>query len=150
MYSDNKVRKSAGITLVEILLTIGIISILSAGTMPLGISFLQRNHLRNTKDVLISYLNTARIFSIGAKNGSVWGVNVSEDEITLFSGTGYATRDPEFDTKYNIPQDVNVTLEEVIFSKYIGETSETSFLLEGATNESHTVSTNTKGDITLN
>lgn len=150
MYSDNKIRKSAGITLVEILLTIGIISILSAGTIPLGIGFLQRNHLRNTRDVLISYLNTARIFSIGAKNSNVWGVNVSENEITLFSGASYAARDPEFDTKFNIPKDVNVSLEEVSFSKYIGETSATSFLLEGAANESQTVSTNTKGDITLN
>ncbi len=140
-------KNSQGVSFTELILIVAIIAILSAATVPLGINFLRKGYLKNTRDVLVSYLNSAHILSIGPKNGTGWGVYVTPSDITLFSGTSYATRNSAFDSEYEIPAGVNIDPSEITFTKYTGKTSQTSIYMEGADGSSHTISVNSNGDI---
>ena len=144
-----KKANSEGVSLLELLLSISLIAILSAAAFPLGASFIQRNQLKNTRDVLLSYLNTSRAFSMGGKNGSSWGVYINEDAVTLFSGLNYTSRDGAFDQEFEIPASVNVTPSEVTFDKHSGNSQETEINLYGAENSSYKILIDAEGNVSL-
>ncbi len=149
MHLNKTKENTKGISLIELALVIALLAILSSASIPLGIGFLRRNNLKNTRDVLVSYLNTAQISSISARNGSEWGLAVTGDKIVLFNGENYSSRNLAFDLEYNIPSDILVTPSEILFDKYSGETTETSITIENIDGNSYTVYVSSEGNTTL-
>ncbi|HDQ88533.1 MAG TPA: prepilin-type N-terminal cleavage/methylation domain-containing protein [candidate division WWE3 bacterium] len=124
LFGKTKKKKNQGITLMELILTIALIGILSAITFPMGAKFNQKNQVKNTRDALKGYLNTARSFAQSGKNGSSWGVQITSNEIVLYNGENYANRNTAFDQQFTIPKGNSVTIAEINFSKDSGNTSE--------------------------
>jgi len=144
-FSENK-----GITLVELLLVISLGAILSAASVPIASSFLIRSNLRDSKDKLVSQLYKAKINSMTNKENSSWGVSTTGNDIIVFKGSSYATRDSAFDQAFNHPNSINITSHEIIFTQYTGDTTQTTYSISNNQNETFTVSVNQVGNINVN
>ena len=111
----------AGFTLIELLLVVAIVSILGVSGSAIGQRFLVTNYLENKTNELASILITAQLNSMSGKENSQWGVSVSGNQMTLFKGDSFATRDSSFDMSFSIPNSISVTSDEVVFSRVVGE-----------------------------
>lgn len=112
-----------GVSLIELILVVAIISILVVSYSSIGSSFFVRNQLQNKVNELTSSVRIAQINTISAKGNSRWGVTVTGGQIVLFKGDSYALRDPIFDEKYSIPSSISITPFEVVFEKLTGNST---------------------------
>ncbi len=108
-------------TLIEVLLTVALLSIVVLVVSPFMGRFLFAQNLPIAVDELRGSLVKAREYSLLGKNGSQWGVAVSGERIILFSGDTFAGRDVSFDETYDIPSGVTLTAsDEVVFARVSG------------------------------
>lgn len=132
----------------ELLLAVALIGILSAITFPLGATFNQKNQVRNTRDALMGYLNTARAFAQSGREGNDWGVQVTSGEIVLYSGETYATRNLALDQVFTIPNGISVTATNVTFTKNSGDANSANFtILSSAEGTQYSISVDENGNI---
>jgi prepilin-type N-terminal cleavage/methylation domain-containing protein len=147
-------RKSSikfGFTLIELLLTVSIVTLLAVPVASVGTSFLTRNDLQNNVNEVVSALRTAQINSMSGKEDSTWGVAVTGTEIVKFMGANYASRDPNYDVKFTIPQKITISSFELVFDKLTGNPSSTQIITLGnEIGESHTVMVNEVGVVDVN
>jgi len=139
-----------GISVLELLLTVALMSIISVATLPLGIKFIQKNQVKNARDTLISYLNTSKSFAMNGKNDNNWGVNVTETKITLFNGPSFVGRNTSLDQEYEIPGNVTVTPAEIVFTKESGNTAGGVVAIYGTEGVFSKVAVDTQGNVTSN
>jgi len=84
------------------------------------------------------------------KENSSWGVSTTGNDIIVFKGSSYATRDSAFDQAFNHPNSINITSHEIIFTQYTGDTTQTTYSISNNQNETFTVSVNQVGNINVN
>lgn len=142
--------KAAGITIVETIIVVAVIAILGATTYPVGIGFLQRNELRNKTNELVAAHRTAQVNSMSGKENTTWGVNVDASQITMFKGLTYATRDAAFDQTNDIPSQIIITQDEVVFSLITGNPDSTATYVVSSDTDSNTVTVNEVGIVNVN
>ena len=141
-------RNQSGFTLLELLLSVAIIGVLAGISMPLYMTFNQRNALNSSAEDVVAALRRAQTYARGVEEDSQWGVKIASGTATLFKGSSYASREISFDEPINIPANITVSgaLTEVIFSKLVGAPATTgSVTLTSNTNETRTVTLNAKG-----
>lgn len=112
-----------GVTVIELLIVITIISLIGITVIPIGAGFLGRNALRNKTSELLSSIRIAQLNSISGKSGGPWGVKVDSSYITLFQGSSYESRNASLDKKFAIPASIVITSTEIIFSAVDGTPS---------------------------
>ncbi|MDQ5962390.1 MAG: hypothetical protein QG653_197 [Patescibacteria group bacterium] len=133
--------------MVEIALSISILTIIFAMTIPNYLSFMTRNDL----DIAtISFVQSTRRASVLSQTGSVdsvWGVYVATGSIIIYKGNDFANRDSSFDEVTDISPTIAVTgLTNIIFSKQTGLPQSTgTTTLVSVDNESRHVKINQKG-----
>lgn len=155
-------KKDRGFTLLEIVLTLGILTlILSLG---LGIvSTVQKTTARQEAKNLELILQTAARRARDGVNSSNWGVYIPYDEetrrareIIIFSGTSYITRDSTYDIVYPLSSEINFTSfknspaslgndHEIVFSYLTGQISAASSLVVDFFGETLTISFSVSG-----
>lgn len=142
-------KRNKGYTLLEVLLSVAIISIIAGLSVPVFQSFQNKNDLSVATENLSNALQRAQIFSAGIKNDDYWGVKVENSQIILFEGNNFANRDQNFDEVFKISSMISFSGDtELIFDKLTGEpASEAVFILNGLNGDSATVSVNKKGAI---
>ncbi len=123
--------KNKGISIIEILIIIAIISAIVAVIIPNLSEFRNQQVLKNTREDVISLLNKARNNTISSKNSTFYGVHFEQDTATLFENT-FIVDSPTnekiiFDQAVNIPLSGGVNLSgggnDIIFSRITGDTS---------------------------
>jgi prepilin-type N-terminal cleavage/methylation domain-containing protein len=83
--------KSAGFTLVELLIVVAIVAIVA------GITFASFNKMRTQQALLgaseqvTTLLNQARAKTLAAEDASRWGVKLASTTVTLFKGSTYSS-----------------------------------------------------------
>ncbi|HSX18140.1 MAG TPA: type II secretion system protein [Candidatus Saccharimonadales bacterium] len=153
MYQDtNRDNKhSFGFTLIELMLSIAIVSLLAGLSLPVYASFNNRNDLDLATQNVASTLRRAETYSRGAKADNSWGVERQSGKVTLFKGTSFVGRDTTFDESTTIPPSVALSgLNEVLFSKLSGLPTTTGNIILTLTtggSETRTVNINAKGVI---
>ncbi len=140
-------RKEGGFTLVELLLSVTIIGILTALSLPVYETFARRNDLDLTAQSVAGALRRAQVYARGNNYDSNWGVKFQSGSATLYRGTSYATRTSGFDETTTIPGTVSVSgLDDIQFAKLTGTPSATGTLtLTSTTNDSRAISLNAEG-----
>ncbi len=141
-------KREAGFTLVEMLLSVTIIGMLAGITAPLYQSFVQRNDLDITTQLLANTIRRAESYARTGNGDSAWSVEVpAGGDITLFKGTNYGSRNTAFDEFVDIPSSITSSgLTEVQFTKFTGMPNTTgNFTLTSTTNDVRTVTVNAKG-----
>ena len=111
---------SRGFTLIEVLLSISILSIIAGLSIPVYQSFLARNDLSNSAESTASALRRANNYARGVKDDSTWGVKVQSSAITLFKGASFASRDTTYDESVSMPGITAAGMDEILFTKLTG------------------------------
>jgi prepilin-type N-terminal cleavage/methylation domain-containing protein len=143
-------NRQRGFTLVEVLLSVAIISVLAGMSLPVYQSFNNRNELDITTQSLANALRRAQLYSRGSQNDSPWGVEIQSGAITLFKGSVFASRDTAYDEAIVVPANVTISGDgEVLFAKLSGAPDATgSMTLTSINNDIRTVTINAKGMVT--
>lgn len=144
-----KLSTRSGFTLFEMLLAVAVIAIVSLIGAPVFQGFKTRNEVDIAAQTATSAFRRASVLSESMKNNSSWGVLATTSQIIVFSGTSYATRNPQLDESYDIMPSLKLTgLTEEVFAKFTGMPSASGTLtITSINNEVRTVGINSKGTI---
>lgn len=136
-----------GFTLVEMLLSVGIIAILTGLSVPVYATFAARNDLDLNHQSTAQALRRAQTYARAVEGDSQWGVSIQSNQTVLFKGASYATRDAGFDETTSFGPGVTSTTGEIVFAKLSGAPSTTGgvTLTQTSTNDTRTVNLNAKG-----
>lgn len=136
-----------GFTLVELLLSVAIITTLTGLSLPVLESFVRRNDLDLTAQSFVSGIRRASMYARGSQGDSTWGVKFASTGMTIFRGTSYATRSTTYDETIPLPGSVSTSsTSEIVFSKLTATPSAgATILLTGTTNDTRTITVNAEG-----
>lgn len=139
---------SKGFTLIEVLLSVVIISLFAGLSLPIYRSFQTKTDLELNTQNVAEMLRRANTYARATNGNSAWGVAISSNTATVFKGTSYAARDTTADETASIPSNIATSgITEVVFSKFaaLPSTTGTITLTDSPTNSVKTVSLNAKG-----
>lgn len=137
-----------GFSLIEMLLSVSIISLLAGLSLPIYNSFTARNDLSLTTQNVATMIRRAEVYARGNQDDSQWGVNFAASAVTLFKGASYATRISGFDETITIPSTITLSYSgDIVMAKLTGIPSATPTitLTSSITSDNKTVSVNAKG-----
>lgn len=135
----------SGFTLIELLLVVAIMLAISVLAGAFYSRFLLQNSVANTVDQLAGSLRKAQTYSMAGRQGSSWGVNYSNNEITLYKGTALG-QNTSFDEKFTVNSNVTVSgLSNLYFYPMTGTPSSTLTVTVSGNNNSKVVTVNSQG-----
>jgi Tfp pilus assembly protein FimT len=122
--------KNKGISIVETLIVICIISVVVAIIIPNLSEFRNQQVLKNTTEDVVSLINEARNNTISSKNSNTYGVHFQSDRAILFSGLSFVpsvdNKQIDFDSAVLIPGTGGINLtgggSDIIFNRITGDT----------------------------
>lgn len=134
--------------MVEVLLVIVILAIL-AGTSAEGYFYFKKNkEFGLNVEQIANSLRKAKIKSETMKEDDAWGVDVQKDEVIVFKGSNFTSRDQSFDEVLLISGITNVSgLSRVVFSKLYGIPSSHGTLILESESGNKNIEINEKGFI---
>lgn len=122
--------KNFGFTLVELLITVGILAVLMIMAVPAFQFFRGESELNETAEEIINTLRLAQNKTLASEGASNYGVHFEGDKFVLFKGTSYDPLAPDNDT-HNLRKRLEIYEislagggSEIIFEKLIGTTSQ--------------------------
>lgn len=132
-----------GFSLIEVLVTTGILSIIGASTVWLGLDTLGRFHSREDSELVWDALIRARTKALNGvcihascTEAAAHGVWVSEGAIVLFEGSSFSSRKLQSDERTERSNAPNgVTQSEVVFNPHVGTVASTVAILVVGTQE---------------
>lgn len=138
-----------GFTLIEVLLSLALISLIAGTGVPIFQSFQNRNELDVATMTFAQGLRRAQILSQASHGDTSWGVYVQSGDITLFKGLSYAGRDSSFDEVFIVPASIVASgTQEYIFSRFTGLPQNVGSLsFTSPNNETKTITINEKGTV---
>lgn len=137
---------SHGFTLIEALLSVTLISMIAAISMPLLASFNRRNDLDITTQSLVQALRRANSYARNGQGGANWGVYVSPATAVVYKGASYASRDASADEAVGLAGGITpANTVDVSFAKQSGLPSSASSIILNAANDNRTISVNARG-----
>lgn len=126
-----KITKNKAFTLLEILIAIGIVSLIVAVIMPSLYTFRDNQTLKNTADDVVTLLNQARSQTLASQNSHYYSVHFESNRIVLFTDGVFNNEDNsnvaiDFDSHVSIPNtggiNLNGGVSDVNFSRLSGDT----------------------------
>jgi prepilin-type N-terminal cleavage/methylation domain-containing protein len=148
--SEDRIAMQRGFTLIEITISIAIISILAATSLAVGGRAIASDVVRSNRDQLYSALNTTRTLANSGRNDTDWSLRVTNSELVVFSGSNFLARDTSRDVVYPINPAAPITPLSLTttFTKQSPSSSAITFTItHTTTGYQDTVSTNTFGAI---
>ncbi|MDP3954241.1 MAG: prepilin-type N-terminal cleavage/methylation domain-containing protein [bacterium] len=112
-----------GFTAVEVLMVIGIFSLLAGLGLFISMDFYRSYSFRSDRDMTISILERARAQSLANINESAHGVRFDSgsSKLILFQGNSYDDRDTSLDQEISLNSGIAVTgINEVVFEQLTG------------------------------
>jgi len=142
-----------GFTLLEVLLSVAIISILVGLSLPLYRSLQTRSDLDATAQGIADALRRAQSYARSGNGDSVWGFSVQSGvgAFYMYKGASFASRDSAYDETFNLLSSsvISDTISGVTFGKLTGAPSAAgSLVLRNTNNETRTITLNAKGMVT--
>jgi len=138
-----------GFTLIEIIIVIGIIGLLASISMNAYTNSKSHENLQTSTLGLVEAVRHAQSNAQSGKLDSSWGVKLNPSEVVVFKGSSYTARDSSLDQLLGLPSGVVVTgLSEIVFSKIIGNTTNTGTITVTSGSEIKNITINEKGTIT--
>lgn len=137
------VKNSKGITIIELLIVILLISTLGVMSVSFYSRFLTQNAVDNATTRLVNSLRKAQIYSMSGRQNGVWGVKytTSPKEITL-----YLTGNSAFDESFTVSSNITVgNFTDISFARVTGTSSASSTITISGNNNSKTITINNQG-----
>ena len=135
--------------MIEMLLSVAIISLIAGMGIPVYRTFQVRNDLDVATNTLAQSLRRAQILAQSMEGDSPWGVALSTGSITLFRGSSYASRNTDYDEVFSMPENITISGDsEYTFQKFTGDpTEDGSTDLTSVDQETRTLNLNEKGTV---
>ncbi|HUW21410.1 MAG TPA: prepilin-type N-terminal cleavage/methylation domain-containing protein [Candidatus Bathyarchaeia archaeon] len=123
-------KEATGFTLIEILLTVGLLAILlGLGTIVFG-NFSRQDQLNSTAEKIVSCLSEAQTrtvagYSLGQAAAFNFGVHFNDSSYTIFPGTAFDPNDVR-NQRFELPATLEIKpiflpLSNIVFEKITGE-----------------------------
>ncbi|MDP2587361.1 MAG: type II secretion system protein [bacterium] len=143
------IKRARGFTLLELLLSIAIISSLAGLSLPVYRQFQIKNDVEVAATTTAQTLRRAQTLSQSVQLDDTWGVYVQSGSITLFVGPSYAGRDTSYDELFDVPTTISRSgLQEIVFDRLTGEPQVTgSITFTSVLGDTQTVILNDKGTV---
>ena len=147
--NHNKKKRRKAFTLVEILLSVGLLLLLSGISLPVFQGMILKNDLETATNYTVKALHIAQLNSQAVKTDHNWGIKLQSGLVTIFNGATYASRDTTYDQTYDLSSNISLAgLNEIVFSKLTGEPIQFGNInISTNYNDSKTISINSKGII---
>jgi type II secretory pathway pseudopilin PulG len=145
--ADVRFGAQVGFTLLEVLLSVALITLITGSSVAVYQSFQVRNDLDIAATTMAQTERRAQVLAESSAGDTSWGVNVQSGTITLFKGASYATRDASFDELSAVPTSITPSgFLEVVFAKFTGlPTTTGTTTLTSSINETRAIAINAKG-----
>ena len=139
--------KNAGFTIIELLLSVSIITIIAGISVPIYQSFQVRSDLDIAAVSTAQSLRRAQVLSQAVDGDTSWGIKIQSESIMVFKGESFATRDTTFDELFSVPTSITPSeVSEVVFTKFTGLPQTTGIItFTSNANETRTITINAKG-----
>ncbi|MBI5356233.1 type II secretion system protein [Candidatus Collierbacteria bacterium] len=138
--------KKRGFTLLELLLSVAIISLLAGLSLPVYRTLLSKNDLDIAAVTIAQSVRRAQVLSQAVDGDINWGVKIQSGSIVVFKGASYAARDINFDETFDVPTTIGVSgATEIVFAKFTGLPQTTGTVSLSSETNSRSVTINEKG-----
>ncbi len=130
VYSVNKKTFFPGFTLIEILISIGIMAILFSLAMPFTLDYYRTYSLQTERQTLVALLQRARNLSLSNTNGQAHGVARLATTFVSYEGPSFAARDTTKDVVYPRSSIITYTgSSDIVFQPLTAQSSDTTLTL---------------------
>lgn len=137
-----------GFTLVEVIISFGIVAVIAGMSAPVYKIMQQKNDLATAEFAVASTLRRAQLLAQAAKGDSDWGVHIENYQITVFKGQDYSSRDVNSDEVFSISPHISTSgLTDIIFNQLTGFPELTGLITLSAPDDSRNITINERGSI---
>ena len=141
-----KLNHKKGFTLLELLLSVAIISLLAGLSLPVYRTLLSKNDLDIAAVTIAQSTRRAQTLSQAVDGDTTWGVKAQSGSIVIFKGTSFASRDSSFDETFSVPTGISFGgTNEIVFAKLTGLPQTTGTVSLSTESDSRSVTINEKG-----
>jgi len=143
-----RLNDQRGLTIIELLLVILIVSIIGLLSASFYSRFLTQNAVDNTVSQMVSSFRKAQVYSMMGKQNGVWGVRytTSPKKITL-----YLVGSSAFDESFDVNSTVAINdFTDITFAKITGLPSSTASITISGGNNTKTMTINSQGVVSRN
>lgn len=99
---DSINNQRRGFTLIEVMVSLGLLTVLGAIGLIMGLDFFRGYEFRYSQDSLVSILEKARSAAMANVNETAHGVAIASGSYTLFEGLSYASRNVARDQEFRV------------------------------------------------
>lgn len=139
-------KLNSGFTLLELLLSVAIISLLAGFSLPVYRTLLSKNDLDIAVVTTAQSLRRAQMLAQAVDGDTTWGVKAQSGSLVIFKGVSFSGRDSNFDETFTVPTTIGLSgVTEITFAKMTGLPISTGTLTLTSESDSKTVNVNQKG-----
>lgn len=139
-------RLNKGFTILELLLSVALISVLAGFSLPVYRTLIKKNDLDIAANSIVASLRRAQVLSQAVDGDITWGVKVQSGSTVIFKGASYITRDTAYDESFDLQSSISPSgTTEVVFVKLTGLPQSTGTMTLTSESDTRTVSINAKG-----
>lgn len=143
-----KNQSQSGLTLIEIIIAVGILTIVAGLGLIVDLNFYQRYSLDSERDAIVAILRKSRSLSMTNFNRQPYGVFIESNRYTAFRGNSYANRQQTYDQIFNISPSVGLRgLQEIVFNQLSGDSNASGTIVLSSGAIDRTISINYEGQI---
>jgi prepilin-type N-terminal cleavage/methylation domain-containing protein len=144
-----KKENKKGFSLLEVILSLGIIVLITGISVSIYQSYQIRNNLDLASFSIVEGLYRAQILSKASKGDSIWGVYATTSKVVVFKGSSFDSRDINFDEENDISETISISgISEIVFDKLTGYPRKTgTILLTAINNSTSSITINSQGMI---
>lgn len=122
MYNQKTNLKRTGFTLIEIVLTLAIITTVAMVSMPIYGRLKSTSDLDTSVALIVQTIRRAQTLSMGVEHDSSWGIILEPSVMTLYALDTNGSRLPDYDETTPLPETITFTGQTtIVFTKLTGE-----------------------------
>lgn len=147
-YQEQFKKNQKGFTLIEVMVVVAVFLIFMAVSEWGIFNFGFHGDLETATNDLVQSLRHAKSNAQQVQGDAKWGVEIIGNQITVFQGNTYATRNTNYDQTINLPNGVTTGgLTEIVFEKVNGTTVNSGTITLTNNFGTNTITINAKGTV---
>lgn len=113
-----------GLTLIEILVVMGVLTVVFGFMLSIGFNFYSGQALISERDSMVNVFRVARSQALNNADEANHGIYIGADQYILFEGDSYAARKQDFDSSFPRAKGLTISgLSEIVFNSLQGDST---------------------------